>query len=200
MKTTLKEALAMKVLATTAAITLALPLAAAAQEKKPDPPAHAHDHAMPPPAVVEKAVAVIASAAGDDVAGTIWFLKAAGGVQVKARITGLAPGTHGFHIHEFGDCSAADFTSAGGHFNPMTQPHAGPDAAARHVGDLGNITAGADGVATVDVIDKQIAFSGPHAVVGRAVVVHAKADDLKTQPTGDAGGRLGCGVIGIAKN
>jgi len=188
----------MKVLATTAALALALPLAAAAQEKKPDPPAHAHDHGMAAPAV-EKAVAVIASAAGDDVAGTIWFLKAAGGVQVKARITGLTPGTHGFHIHEFGDCSTADFTSAGGHFNPMAKPHAGPDAAARHVGDLGNIEAGADGVATIDRTDKELAFDGPHGVVGHAVIVHAKADDLKTQPTGDAGGRLGCGVIGIAK-
>lgn len=189
----------MKVLATAAALALALPLAAAVQEKKPDPPAQAHDHAMPPPAMVEKAVAVIASAPGDDVAGTVWFTKAPGGVHVQAKITGLTPGTHGFHIHEFGDCSAADFTSAGGHFNPMTQPHAGPDAAKRHVGDLGNVEAGPDGTATIDRTDKQLAFGGPHGIVGRAVVVHAKADDLKTQPTGDAGGRLGCGVIGVAK-
>ena len=191
----------MKVLATTAVLALALPLAAAAQEKKPDPPAHAHEHGMmAPPPMVEKAVAVIASAASGGVAGTVWFVKAAGGVNVKAKITGLTPGTHGFHIHEFGDCSAADFTSAGGHFNPMTQPHAGPDAAARHVGDLGNIEAGPDGTATVDLVDKQLALLGPHGVIGHAVIVHAKADDLKTQPTGDAGGRLGCGVIGISKN
>jgi len=191
----------MKVLATTAVLALALPLAAAAQEKKPDPPAHAHDHGtMAPPPMVEKAVAVITPAAAGGVAGTIWFVKAAGGVNVKGKITGLTPGTHGFHIHEFGDCSAADFTSAGGHFNPMTQPHAGPDAAARHVGDLGNIEAGPDGTATIDRTDKQLAFLGPHGVVGHAVIVHAKADDLKTQPTGDAGGRLGCAVIGIAKN
>ena len=74
-----------------------------------------------------------------------------------------------------------------------------PDAQARHVGDLGNITAGADGVATVDLTDTQLAFEGHHGVIGRAVVVHAKADDLKTQPTGDAGGRLACVVIGVAK-
>ena len=121
-------------------------------------------------------------------------------MAVKARITGLTPGTHGFHVHEFGDCSAADFTSAGGHFNPMTQPHGAPTASMRHVGDLGNIEANADGVATLDLSDSQVALSGMHGVVGRAVIVHAKADDLKTQPTGDAGGRLGCGVIGVAKN
>ena len=179
------------------AVSLTLPLAAAAQEKKPTPtPEKAH--AMGAPAV-QRAVAVLQSAAGDDVAGTIWFEKAAGGVKVSGRITGLAEGTHGFHVHEFGDCSAADFTSAGSHFNPMGQPHAGPDASARHVGDLGNVKAGADGVATVDHTDSMLAFDGHHGIVGRAVVVHAKADDLKTQPTGDAGGRLGCGVIGIAK-
>ena len=116
-----------------------------------------------------------------------------------ARVTGLTPGTHGFHVHEFGDCSAADFTSAGGHFNPMAQPHGAPQAAARHVGDLGNIEAGADGVATLDWTDTQLAFEGMHGIVGRAVIVHAKADDLKTQPTGDAGGRLACAVIGVAK-
>jgi Cu-Zn family superoxide dismutase len=193
---TRKKETPMKVLPATAALALALPLLAASQEK----PAPAHDRgAMAAPAV-EKAVAVLASAAGDDVAGAVWFAKMADGVHVKARITGLTPGTHGFHIHEFGDCSAPDFTSAGAHFNPMSQPHAGPQAAARHVGDLGNITAGADGVALIDHHDKQIAFSGHHGVIGRAVVVHAKADDLKTQPTGDAGGRLACGVIGVAKH
>ena len=186
----------MKILPAAAALALALPVLAASQER---PAPAAHDHGMAAPAVA-KGVAVLASAAGDDVAGAVWFTKAAGGVQVKAKITGLAPGTHGFHIHEFGDCSAPDFTSAGSHFNPMSQPHAGPQAEARHVGDLGNITAGADGVATVDVTDKQLAFDGHHGVIGRAVVVHAKADDLKTQPTGDAGGRLACGVIGVAKN
>ena len=179
----------MKILSTTAALVVALPLLAAAQKA---------EHAMDAPEP-GRAVAVLASAAGDDIAGSIWFEKASGGVHVTGKISGLPPGTHGFHIHEFGDCSAPDFTSAGSHFNPMNQPHAGPDKDARHVGDLGNITAGADGVATIDHTDKMLAFSGHHGVIGRAVVVHAKADDLKTQPTGDAGGRLGCGVIGIAK-
>jgi len=174
------------------AAVIAVPLLAAAQEKpKTGKPGMGSTSG--------RAVAVLQPAAAGKVGGTIWFEPAGGGVKVKARVTGLTPGTHGFHVHEFGDCSAADFTSAGGHFNPMTQPHGAPKAAARHVGDLGNIEAGADGVATLDWTDSQLAFDGHHGVVGRAVIVHAKADDLKTQPTGDAGGRLACGVIGIAK-
>jgi superoxide dismutase, Cu-Zn family len=146
-----------------------------------------------------RAVAVLHAAPGGKVEGTVWFEPAAGGVKVKAKVTGLAPGTHGFHVHEFGDCSTADFTSAGSHFNPMAMAHGAPKDAARHVGDLGNIEANAEGVATLEWTDPQLAFEGMHAIVGRAVIVHAKADDLKTQPTGDAGGRLACGVIGIAK-
>jgi Cu-Zn family superoxide dismutase len=164
------------------AAAVAVPLAALAADMKPG-----------------RAGAVLRSAPAGKVEGTIWFEPAGSGVAVKARISGLTPGTHGFHVHEFGDCSAADFTSAGGHFNPMGMAHGAPQAAARHVGDLGNIEANAEGVATLDLTDSQIALDGMHSVIGRAVIVHAKADDLKTQPTGDAGGRLACGVIGIAK-
>jgi superoxide dismutase, Cu-Zn family len=171
----------------------ALPLLAAGADEKADKKMAATH------AAAGRAVAVLHAASGGKVEGTVWFDPAPGGVKVKARVTGLTPGTHGFHVHEFGDCSAADFTSAGGHFNPMAQPHGAPQASARHVGDLGNIEAGADGVATLDWTDTQLAFEGHHGIVGRAVIVHAKADDLKTQPTGDAGGRLACGVIGIAK-
>ena len=178
-----------------AAAVAALPLAAAASAQTAKP-ADAMHKSEPGPA---HAVAVLRSAATGKVEGTIWFEPSGSTVAVKARITGLTPGTHGFHVHEFGDCSAADFTSAGGHFNPMTQPHGAPTANMRHVGDLGNIEAGADGTATIDLKDAQLALSGMHGIVGRAVIVHAKADDLKTQPTGDAGGRLACGVIGIAK-
>lgn len=175
-----------------AAVAAVVPLLAAAQEKAPP-------EEMKMGATSGRAVAVLHAASGGKVEGTVWFEPAGNGVRVKARVTGLTPGMHGFHVHEFGDCSAADFTSAGGHFNPMFQPHGAPQAAARHVGDLGNVEAGADGVATLDWTDSQLAFHGHHGVVGRAVVLHAKADDLKTQPTGDAGGRLACGVIGIAK-
>lgn len=177
---------------------IAVPLFAAGAQEPKDKPEKMKAGDMHP--ATGRAVAVLHSAAAGTASGTVWFEPAPGGVKVKARITGLTPGTHGFHVHEFGDCSAADFTSAGGHFNPMGQPHGGPQAAARHVGDLGNIEAGADGVATLDWTDTQLAFEGHHGIVGRAVIVHAKADDLKTQPTGDAGGRLACGVIGVAKN
>jgi len=175
----------------------ALPLlAAGADEKGSDKPAKMAGGMH---AAAGRAVAVLHAAPAGKVEGTVWFDPAPGGIKVKARVTGLAPGTHGFHIHEFGDCSAADFTSAGGHFNPMAQAHGAPQDAARHVGDLGNIEAGADGVASLEWTDSQLAFEGHHGVLGRAVIVHAKADDLKTQPTGDAGGRLACGVIGVAK-
>src|SRR5688572_20722669 len=176
------------------AAVVAVPLLALAQAK----PKEAADKAKMG-STSGRAVAVLHPAAGGKVEGTVWFEPAGSGVKVKARVTGLAPGAHGFHVHEFGDCSAADFASAGGHFNPMGQAHGAPQAAVRHVGDLGNIQAGADGVATLDWTDSQLAFDGHHSIVGRAVIVHAKADDLKTQPTGDAGGRLACGVIGMAK-
>jgi Cu-Zn family superoxide dismutase len=157
---------------------------------------HAQEHK---PADVTKAIAILHPTEGNKVAGKVTFTKEAGGIRVTGEITGLTPGKHGFHIHEFGDCSAPDGTSAGGHFNPMGHPHAGPGVEKRHVGDLGNLDANEAGVAKVDFVDKQLAFDGPHSILGRGVIVHAKADDLKTQPTGDAGGRIACGVIGVAK-
>jgi superoxide dismutase, Cu-Zn family len=150
-------------------------------------------------APVNKATAALRGGAGSEVEGVVTFTQTPEGVHVNARVTGLAPGTHGFHIHEFGDCSAADFTSTGGHFNPAGAPHAGPDAAARHNGDMGNVEANAAGVATLDLVDGKLAFDGPNSILGRGLIVHAAADDLKTQPTGNAGGRVACGVIGAAK-
>jgi Cu-Zn family superoxide dismutase len=148
---------------------------------------------------VTRAVAVLTPAKDGKVEGTLTFATASPGLKVTGRITGLAAGTHGFHIHEFGDCSAADFSSAGGHYNPTGHPHAGPAEARRHIGDMGNIEAGADGSATVDYTDPRLRLEGAHGILGRGVIVHASADDLKTQPTGNAGGRLACGVIGVAK-
>jgi Cu-Zn family superoxide dismutase len=148
---------------------------------------------------VTRAVAVLHPAKDGKVEGLLTFVKAATGMKVTGRITGLAAGTHGFHIHEFGDCSAADFSSAGGHYNPTGHQHAGPAEPRRHIGDMGNIEAGADGVATVDYTDARLRFEGAHGILGRGVVVHANPDDFKTQPTGNAGGRVACGVIGVAK-
>lgn len=148
------------------------------------------------------AIAVLHATEGNKVAGTVTFKEEADGVRVHAELTGLTPGNHGFHIHEFGDCSAADLTSAGGHFNPTNSPHAGPDASERHEGDMGNIEADASGKVTLDYLDHHISISPAHdkeSVIGRSVIIHAKPDDLKSQPSGDAGARIACGVIGIAK-
>jgi Cu-Zn family superoxide dismutase len=105
-------------------------------------------------------------------------------------------GKHGFHVHEFGDCSMADGVCAGGHFNPTGSPHGSPDAAKRHVGDFGNLTADESGKATYKRVDKLITFSGPNSIIGRSIIVHAAPDDF-SQPSGNAGARIGCGVIGI---
>jgi len=152
-------------------------------------------------AALSKAISVLHPTAGNKVSGTVTFTPVADGVQVLAELTGLTPGKHGFHVHEFGDCSAADASSAGAHFNPTNQPHAGPDAAARHEGDMGNVEADASGNAKLDYVDHQISLANDaKSAIGRSVVVHAKPDDLKTQPSGDSGARIACGVIGWAKS
>ncbi|PYK13214.1 MAG: superoxide dismutase family protein [Verrucomicrobia bacterium] len=153
------------------------------------------------PSAPLKAVAVLHPTADSKVSGTVIFTEEADGVQVRAEITGLTPGNHGFHVHEFGDCSAADASSAGAHFNPTDNPHAGPDAAERHVGDMGNVEADGSGKATLEYVDHQISLTNDQrSVIGRSVVVHAKADDLKSQPSGDSGARVACGVIGRANS
>ena len=119
-------------------------------------------------------------------------------MKVWGTIEGLTPGDHGFHVHQYGDVSAADGTSAGGHFNPQSQPHAGPDDAHRHVGDLGNITANENGVAEISFIDNELSMEGKNSILGRGLIVHADADDLTSQPTGAAGPRVGMAVIGVA--
>lgn len=149
---------------------------------------------------VTKAVAVLhATKKGGDVHGKVTFTQTPKGVLVEGTIEGLTPGLHGFHVHEFGDCSSDDAMSAGGHFNPTNQPHAGPHADKRHVGDLGNIEANDKGVAKIDLVDTAITFSGATSIIGRGLIVHAKADDLKSAPAGAAGDRVACGVIGVAK-
>ncbi len=148
---------------------------------------------------VTKAVAVLHPTQNHSVTGTVHFVQDGDGVHITASVDGLSPGKHGFHIHELGDCSAPDGTSAGGHYNPQGYPHAGPDAAKRHVGDLGNLDADSAGHATYDRVDRHVALDGSHAVIGRAVIVHAGEDDFTSQPTGNAGSRVACGVIGIAK-
>lgn len=148
---------------------------------------------------IPAAVAVLHPTEGSDVHGTVTFTKAANSIRIMADVYGLIPGKHGFHIHEFGDCSAPDAASAGGHFNPDNMPHGAPDDMNRHVGDLGNLVADEEGNARYERKDSLIAFSGDHSIIGLAVVVHAGEDDLTSQPSGNAGPRVACGVIGIAK-
>jgi Cu-Zn family superoxide dismutase len=141
------------------------------------------------------AVAELNPTQGSSVRGKVSFLKVGNSIRVVADVTGLTPGKHGFHIHEKGDCSAPDGSSAGGHFNPYGMPHAGMDADQRHVGDFGNIVADRSGNAHADFMDVRISFEGLASILGRGVIVHANPDDLVTQPTGNAGGRVACGVI-----
>jgi len=131
-----------------------------------------------------------------EVRGTVKFTQKDDHVIVSGRITGLTAGAHGFHIHDKGNCTAPDGSSAGPHFNPGTTKHGGPSADVRHGGDLGNIMADASGVAEFTVKVAGISLGADESsVVGRSVIVHAKADDLKTDPSGNSGARLACGLI-----
>ena len=149
------------------------------------------------------AQAKLAPTANSKTSGLVTFEQTADGVHVKAKVEGLTPGLHGFHIHEKGDCSAPDGSSAGGHFNPTSAPHGDPSHASKHSGDFGNITADAKGVATLDVkvplSQLTLTEGSPVNALNRGVIVHTAPDDFKTQPTGNAGGRLACGVITAAK-
>ncbi len=151
------------------------------------------------PMIVTKAVAVLHATEGNMAHGVVTFTKEEGGVRVVANLMGVPPGEHGFHVHEFGDCSSADGSAAGGHFNPEGMAHGGPMAEARHVGDLGNITADSSGNAQLDYVDTRIALNGSSSIIGHGLILHAQPDDLASQPTGNAGARIACGVIGVGK-
>jgi superoxide dismutase, Cu-Zn family len=144
-----------------------------------------------------QAKAQIESRSGSKVTGMATFTELpGGGVKVVVHIEQAPPGMHGLHIHEKGDCSDPEAKSAGGHFNPTSMAHAGPMDPEHHAGDLGNIEIQADGTGHLEITSKMLTVRpGPNSVVGKAVIFHEKPDDLKTQPTGNAGGRLGCGVI-----
>ncbi|HJT46424.1 MAG TPA: superoxide dismutase family protein [Chthoniobacterales bacterium] len=143
---------------------------------------------------VMKAVAQIGSSSNSKVTGTVSFTKVGDEVQVVADVQNLTPGKHGFHIHEKGDCSAPDASSAGAHFNPTMKHHGGPMTADHHTGDLGNIEADSTGKAHLDWKGK-LSLSGADSIIGKSIVVHEKEDDLKTDPSGNSGARIGCGVI-----
>jgi Cu-Zn family superoxide dismutase len=129
--------------------------------------------------------------------GVVTFEETPDKVLVTVRVSGLQPNQeHGFHVHEKGDCSAPDATSAGGHFNPDQYPHAHPGQGKRHAGAMHNLKADAKGqVDTTLEVDTVRLTEGKYRIVGRALIIHAKPDDYVSQPVGNAGGRIACGVI-----
>jgi Cu-Zn family superoxide dismutase len=143
-----------------------------------------------------RATAKLAPTAGNQTAGTVTFTPNGDKVRVVASISGLAPGGHGFHIHEKGDCSAPDATSAGGHFNPTNKPHGNPAAGEHHGGHMPMLEADASGNAKMDVtLDTVTLGTGPNGIIGRSVVVHKDVDDYRSQPAGNSGARIACGPI-----
>jgi Cu-Zn family superoxide dismutase len=144
----------------------------------------------------QTATATLAPTAGNTAAGTVTFTQKGDKVIVNAKVSGFAPGGHGFHVHEKGDCSAPDGMTAGGHFNPTGKPHGDPAAPDHHAGDMAMLQADANGNATLTAELGVISVgSGPTDIVGKSVIVHKDADDFKTQPTGNSGARVACGVI-----
>jgi superoxide dismutase, Cu-Zn family len=141
------------------------------------------------------AMVTLQPTSGQTARGTVHFQGLAdGSVEVQVDVTGVPPGVHGFHIHDKGDCGD-NGNAAGGHFNPMNMPHASPDAASHHAGDFGNVTADANGEVHTKFNTRSVTVSeGSLSVAGHAVILHANPDDLTTQPTGNAGARIACGV------
>jgi superoxide dismutase, Cu-Zn family len=135
---------------------------------------------------------------GHTTSGMVAFIQADAeneAIRVVGKIINITPGAHGFHIHEIGNCETPDASSAGDHFNPADVHHAGHEAAVRHVGDLGNLVANADHTATIDFYDDHMEFVGMNSIIGKAFIIHADEDDLTTQPAGNSGDRIACGVI-----
>lgn len=146
---------------------------------------------------VHQAFAEFEPTKGNSLSGRILITAARGRVMVAADFKGLAPGPHGLHVHELGDCSAPDAISAGGHFNPHGGHHGESHDAGAHLGDLGNVIADANGNAELRKELKGLAVEPGEAdsIVGRSVVLHAEGDDLRSQPSGNAGARIACGVL-----
>ncbi|HEY1099530.1 MAG TPA: superoxide dismutase family protein [Myxococcota bacterium] len=160
----------------------------------PDSPPTNTPGVVPDGDVQPQAKANLQSKSGSTVTGAVTFTRIADDkVVVVADVSGLSPGRHGFHIHQTGDCSAVDGSSAGDHFAISEGPHGLPDSPRRHTGDLGNLPADETGHARLEFTDSVISLDGERSVVGRAVIVHETVDD--GQDVKSAGGRVACGVI-----
>jgi superoxide dismutase, Cu-Zn family len=178
-------------------------LAACSSKEVPSAPAPA----VPPPVTAVAAPAVpttgtatvtLESRSGSTARGELKLSASGGAVLLDGVITGLSPGVeHGIHLHETGDCSAPDAKSAGDHFNPTGAPHGAPASVDRHLGDIPNINADTSGRATLaaSIMGATLRDGGPTDLMGKALVVHAQRDDYKTQPSGDSGARIACGVV-----
>lgn len=144
------------------------------------------------------AMATLSPISGQTARGTVHFQNASdGNVEVVVDLTGVPAGVHGFHIHEKGDCGD-DAKAAGGHFNPMNMVHGAPDAVSHHAGDFGNVTADANGeVHTRFMTHSIVLHDGTNSAIGHALVLHGGADDLASQPAGNSGPRIACGVIEV---
>jgi superoxide dismutase, Cu-Zn family len=142
------------------------------------------------------ATATLAPTSGQTAAGTVNLTQLGdGSVRVDVNLTGVPAGTHGFHIHEKGDCGD-NGNAAGGHYNPLGTPHGAPNADQKHAGDFGNVTADASGNVRTTFTTRSITVAeGTTTAIGHAIILHANPDDLTTQPTGNAGARIACGVV-----
>ena len=166
--------------------------------------AGAHDHGTAGEMSCKSPAALVAAihpTKGNTATGVVRFTTVPAGVRIVADISGLTPSAkHAIHIHEFGDVSAEDGSAAGGHYNPGGHTHGGPDAEHRHAGDLGNLSTDAAGNAHYELVVKDLTLCcGKSPVIGRSIIIHAKEDDLTSQPAGNAGPRIAQGVIGVAK-
>ena len=180
----------------------ALALAACGTTPSPSSPSSSTTTVVPTTSTAKQAVAVLASASGSLVSGSVTLTPMGKGLHLTGEIGGLpANGTHAFHIHEKGDCSAADASSAGPHFNPFNAAHGKAGSGAHHAGDMNNLTANADGVAKVDAHIEGVTLGGGavNDVAGRALIVHAAPDDYASQPAGNAGARVACGIIKVTQ-
>lgn len=185
----------MRILLTVSAV-LALTACAGTGEHRTGSPVAASGAASA--STVTSASVNLAAASGSLASGKLKLMPMGNGVHITGTVGGLKPnGTHGFHIHEKGDCSAADASSAGGHFNPGAKPHGRITNPQHHAGDNDNLIANGEGVATVNAHFAGVTLGGGAAtdVIGKAVVVHADPDDYSSQPAGNAGARIACGVI-----
>ena len=173
-------------------VILAATMAGCASAPAPRP------QASTPIPVARHAIANLAAASATLVSGRLMLDSGPRGVRIHGDIGGLQPGSsHGFHIHETGDCRAVDASSAGGHFNPSHAPHGRSGHGAHHLGDIDNLIADPAGIAHVDawVTGVGLGDGSPHDILGRALIVHAAVDDYSSQPSGNAGARVACGVI-----